>query len=63
MTNEYDFDSKKDVHTQTKKKYFKELLGIDKPDIEDGLKSGKYVRKELIETFAKIFTFHKTILK
>lgn len=59
----YDYASKKDVHGQTKKKYFKELLGIGKDDIEEGLKNKKYLKKEDIESFAKVFNFFVTKIK
>ena len=63
MHHKYEYEVKKDVHAQTKKKYFKELLGVGAKDYEEGLKSGKYLRKEDIEIFASIFTFHSTSLK
>ena len=59
----YEYESEKSVHAQTRKKYFKELLGIGKPDLEQGLKSGKYIIKEIIENFVKIFTYHTTKIK
>ncbi len=63
MSNEYTYDVKKDVHAQTKAKYFRELLGIGASDYEEGLINGKYLRKEDVEIFASIFTFHATKLK
>lgn len=59
----YEYESEKSVHAQTRKKYFKELLGIGKPDLEQGLKSGKYIVKEIITNFVKIFTYHITKIK
>ena len=62
---EYEFEAKKDVHAQTKKKYFKGLLGMgqDKEDYEEGLKGGEYVKKEAIDRFVKIFNYYITKIK
>ncbi len=63
--DDYDYNVKKDVHAQTKKKYFKGLLGIgmDKEDYEEGLSGGEYVRKEDIAEFVKIFNYYITKVK
>jgi len=63
MHHEYEYEVKKDVHAQTKAKYFRDLLGIGVKDYEEGLKRGRYLRKEDIEIFASIFTFHITKVK
>lgn len=63
LDNEYDYEMQRNVHGQTKKKYFKELLGLGKSDIEEGLKSKKYMRREALEIFAKLFVFHTTKIK
>ena len=61
--NNYSYDFKKDVHAQTKKKYFKELLGIGKEDYEEGVKKGKYLRSKDIKSFAETFNYYKTKIK
>lgn len=61
--HEYMYDSKRDVHAQTKKKYFRTLLGVGQPDKEQGILTARYQRKEAIEHFAKIFTFWHTKIK
>ena len=62
---EFGYEMKKDVHAQTKKKYFKSLLGMgqDKEDYEEGLLGGEYVRKEDVDGFAKIFNYYITKVK
>ncbi len=60
---DYDYNAKKSVHSQTKTKYFKELLGIGKEDIKEGLKNKKYLRKEELELFVNIFNFYSTKIK
>jgi len=62
---EFGYEMKKDVHAQTKKKYFKGLLGMgqDKEDYEEGLLGGEYVRKEDVDGFAKIFNYYVTKVK
>lgn len=59
LANDYEYDVKKAVHAQTQKKYFKELLGVGKTDFEEG----KYLAREDVEMFAKIFTYHITKVK
>jgi len=61
----YDYDSKRDVHPQTKKKYFKELLGlhVDADDRAHGIKEKRYLRPQDIEDFASVFQFRKTKIK
>jgi len=63
LEGEYEYEMKRDVHAQTKKKYFKELLGLGEDDIEEGLKSKKYLNKEEVEPFAKLFVFNVTKIK
>jgi hypothetical protein len=65
LEGEYDYEMKRDVHGQTKKKYFKELLGVGKDDIEEGIRNKKYMRREEVEKkgFAKLFVFHTTKIK
>jgi len=62
---EFGYEMKKDVHAQTKKKYFKGLLGMgaDKEDYEEGLLGGEYVRKEDVDGFVKIFNYYITKVK
>ena len=63
MEYDYAYDIKKDVHAQTRKKYFKELLGIGKEDYKEGIKKGKYLRAKDIEAFASAYNFYKTKIK
>jgi len=59
------YEDSKGVAAQTRKKYFRELLGV-------GLTAGEYDRamiaktikkKEVVEKFANIFTYHTTKIK
>jgi len=59
----YLYTVKKDVHAQTKKKYFKELLGIGKEDYEDGIKTGKYLKVSTVIDFTNIYNYFKTKIK
>jgi len=63
MAEDYEYNVKKDVHAQTKAKYFRELLGVGASDYEEGLEKGTYLKKEDVEIFASVFTFHTTKLK
>jgi len=62
---EYDYDSDRGVHSQTLKKYFKELLGIgvDRIDREKGVAEDRYLRKEDVIDIANVFTFFSTKIK
>jgi len=62
---EYDYDSDRGVHTQTLKKYFKELLGIgvDKEEYAIGVSDGVFLRKEDVVNIANVFTFFSTKIK
>lgn len=61
----YDCKVRQGVHSQTLKKYFRELLGndVDDEDRKVGLELNKYVEKETLEKFASIFTLKKTKIK
>lgn len=61
----YDYDAKRDVHAQTRKKYFKELLGfhVDEDDRIRGIQNGRYLRITDIEDFANVFQLKKTKIK
>jgi hypothetical protein len=61
--DEYDYDLKYSVHSQTRKKYFKDLLGLDKYDYEEGLESGRYIRREELPEWVKLFFYHVTKVK
>jgi len=66
LENEYVYESKDNVHAQTLKKYFKDILGmsINDPEVkEEKIKSGQVVKKEQLIDFAKIFTYYKTTIK
>jgi len=66
LENEYVYESKDNVHAQTLKKYFKDILGmsINDPEVkEEKIKSGQVVKKEQLTDFAKIFTYYKTTIK
>jgi hypothetical protein len=60
---EYEYDADNNVHPQTLKKYFKNLLGIGEEDREQGIKDGRYLTPEKVQGFANIFTFFDTKLK
>lgn len=62
---EYDYSSERNVHSQTLKKYFKELLGIgvDAAEQARGVAEGRYLRKEAITDVANVFTFFHTKIK
>ena len=63
LDNEFDYEMHQGVHGQTKKKYFKEVLGLGQDDYEEGLEDGRYVKEEKVNIFAKIFKFNKTTIK
>lgn len=60
---ELSYTSKMGVHPQTLKKYFKDLLGIGEEDREEGIKEGRYLRKEVVQDVVNIFTFFTTKIK
>ena len=60
---EYEFNAENNVHPMTLKKYFKNLLGIGEDDQAEGVVSGKYLRMQDIEEFAKIYVYWTTKLK
>ena len=63
--NSYMYASERNVHPQTLKKYFRELLGLDLEEEErkEGVANGKLMRKEDLEAFASVFTFFDTKIK
>ena len=63
--HDYDYEVKRDVAGQTKKKYFKELLGlgIDEDEYKEGIEAEKYMRQEDLKDFAKLFVYHTTKIK
>lgn len=63
VENGYDFEVDRSVHAQTKKKYFKEMLGLGKPDFEEGIASGKYMKLTDLPAWAKVFLLKKTTIK
>jgi len=60
---EFVYDSDRGVHSQTLKKYFKELLGIGEEDQEEGIAEGRYLRKETVTDIVNIFIYFKTTIK
>lgn len=62
---EYSYELKKNVHPQTLKKYFKELLGltVDEEDRKKGIEDKRYLRKEDIQNFASVFQLRKTTIE
>lgn len=63
IDHEFDFEVQRSVHAQTKKKYFKELLGLGKPDFEEGIANGKYMKLTDLPEWAKVFLLKKTTIK
>ncbi len=63
IENDYEFETEMSVHGQTKKKYFKELLGVGKTDQKEGIKSGKYMKLQDFPNWASIFIVKKTKIK
>lgn len=62
-SNEYEYQLEQNVHPQTLKKYFKELLGIGDEEREEGLKSGKYLPQTMVAEVANVFSYFDTKLK
>ena len=60
---DFDYDSDRGVHSQTLKKYFKELLGIGDNEQARGVAEGRYLRKEDVTDIANVFVFFKTTIK
>ncbi len=60
---EISFEDKRSVHAATLKKYFKDLLGINQKDQEQGIADGKYLRPQDVEAFAKPYIYHTTKVK
>lgn len=58
-----DYETNMGVHGQTKKKYFKELLGIGKSDQKEGIKKGKYMKMQNLPEWASVFIIKKTKIK
>ena len=63
MERGYDYDVKYDVHASTRKKYFRDLLGVGAQDREEGVQNGRYLRPEDVATFAGVFVVRKTRIK
>lgn len=61
----YDYKVERDVHAQTRKKYFRDLfgLGLEPAEKEAGLVNGELKRPTDVEEFAKTFTYWKTTIK
>lgn len=61
----YDYSAEKGVHPQTLKAYAKKLLGVgeEKEVIEQGIATGKYLRKQDVADVMNVYTFFKTKLK
>jgi len=63
IANDYDFEMDLNVHSQTRKKYFKELLGIGKDDFEEGISNGRYMKVSDLPPWANVFMLKKTTIK
>ena len=61
----FGYDSKRDVHSATRKKYFKELFGlhVDEDDRKVGIENNRYLRMQDVEEFANVFQIRKTKIK
>lgn len=63
VDNDIEFETNMGVHGQTKKKYFKELLGIGKADQKEGIAKGKYMKQQDLPDWASVFILKKTKIK
>ena len=63
IERDVEYETNMGVHGQTKKKYFKELLGIGKADQKEGIASGKYMKMQDLPEWASVFVIKKTKLK
>ena len=63
IEKDIEFDTNMSVHGQTKKKYFKELLGIGKTDRKEGIAKGKYMKMQELPDWAGVFIMKKTKIK
>lgn len=64
--NGYQFDFDVNVHPNTRKKYFKILIGLEEDDDEERLKgfsSGKYIRVADLPEWCSVFVIYKTRIK
>ncbi len=64
--NGYQFDFDVNVHPNTRKKYFKILIGLEEDDDEERLKgfsSGKYIRVADLPDWCSVFVIYKTRIK
>lgn len=59
---EYEYDSKKDVHAQTRKKYFRELLGVGESEEElvIGRRKGHFLVPSDLTEFANVYSIYTT---
>jgi hypothetical protein len=62
---QYLFGSDNKVHSQTMKKYFKELLGVGMTEEErvNAIANAQCVNSSSVEDFAKVFQYYKTTIK
>lgn len=63
IESDIEFDSEMSVHAQTKKAYFKNLLGLGKKDFEKGRETGKYLPVEKLPEWVSVYIYKKTTIK
>ncbi len=59
----YPYSADDTVHPQTLKKYIKVLTGMDAADYAQGLSEGRYIAKENLPSFIRVFDYFKTSIK
>lgn len=62
----YEFDFDVNVHGNTKKKYFKGLIGLEESDEEErlaGYKSGRYIQIADLPSWCNVYVYYKTKIK
>lgn len=64
--NKYDFEFDVNVHPNTKKKYFKDLIGLSETDYDkrlEGYRSGKLIPISELPNWCSVFIIYKTKIK
>lgn len=64
--NKYDFEFDVNVHPNTKKKYFKDLIGLSETDYDkrlEGYRSGKLIPISELPKWCSVFIIYKTKIK
>jgi hypothetical protein len=60
---DYDYEFERNVHPQTLKKYFKDLLGIGQENREELIADGKCLKPEDVADVCNVFTYFSTKIK